>query len=232
MSTSSSSPGPESGSPSPTVAEEREEVIRALEEGQARRRTLGIRWPTALLAITLAVGLFAWQRMDRDLAYFFSPTQPLTLGSEGDYAWENLRSNRYAQIHGIPTFVGVFSRHAGDEVRVTVGLQGTPVLVHRAALPTEDWPENRPPSAVDQRPFGVRGRLLVLDEVPSTFRPAFERLGPKEGIQPRDGKLWLLLAEQSPRKDLGTVALASFLFAFVLLNVWLGLRDIASRRAG
>ncbi len=213
-----------------TVAEEREEVIRALEEGVSRRRTLGIRWPTALAAILLAVALFGWQRLDRELAYFFSPTEPLNLGGAGDYKWENLRSNRYAQIQGTPTFVGVFSRHSGDEVRVTVGLQGTPVLVHREALPSEDWPQNRPPSPVDQRPFAVQGRLLSESDAPSLFRPAFERQRHAEGMKPQDGKLWLLLAKEAPRRDWGSVALALFLFTFVMLNVWLGLRDLASRR--
>jgi hypothetical protein len=223
MAASDSDPKPE-----PSLQEEREQAIRDMEAG-LRRRRLGIRWPTALVAILVAVVLFAWHRVDRDLTYFFSPTQPLTLGSEGGYQWENLRSNRYAQIHGIPTPIGTFSRH-GDQVRVTVGLQGTPVLVHRPALPTEDWPKGRPPSAVDQRPFGMRGRLLVEDDA-RRFQEAFDRLGQLESVQRRDGKLWILLEGDRPRSDAGTLLLSGLLFAFVLLNLWFLLRDLASRRA-
>ena len=210
-----------------TLEEERERAIREMEEG-LRRPRLGIRWPTALLAIVLALGMAAWHRLDRELAYFFSPKEPITLGSEGDYHFDLLRSNRYAQIHGIPTTIGTFSRH-GSTVRVTVGLQGTPVLVHRATLPTEDWPENRPPSPVDQRPFGIRGRLVMEDDAP-LFREAFDRLGQLDSVTRHDGKLWLLLEGERPRGDAGTLLIFGLLFAFVMLNVWLGVRDLAARR--
>ena len=210
-----------------SLDEERERAIREMEEG-LRRPRLGIRWPTALLAIVLALGMAAWHRLDRELAYFFSPTEPLTLGSEGDYHFDRLRSNRYAQIHGIPTTIGTFSRH-GSTVRVTVGLQGTPVLVHRQALPTEDWPEGRPPSPVDQRPFGVRGRLVAEVEAPR-FREAFDRLGQLDQVTRHEGKLWLLREGERPRGDAGTLVLFGLLFTFVMLNVWFLVRDLSARR--
>ncbi len=210
-----------------SLEEERERVIRELEAKLSRPR-LGIRWPTALLAILLALGMAAWHRLDRELAYFFSPSEPLTLGSEGDYDFSELRTNRYAQVHGLPTHIGTFSRHGGT-VRVTVGLQGTPLLVHRPALPTEDWPENRPPSPVDQRPFGVRGRLVVEDDAPK-FKEAFDRLGVLDEVKRQDGKLWLILEGERPRGEVGTLLIFGLLFTFVMVNVWFLVRDLAARR--
>lgn len=204
---------------------EREARIREL-EARAGKRRVGVRWTTALVAIVLAVGMFAYFRLDRDVAYFFSPREPITLGTEGDYHFDRLRSNRYAQIHGIPTRTGVFLRE-GDALYVLVGLQNTPLLVHRPALDTES---DRPPTPVDARPFGIRGRLLHQDDA-KDLSPVLSKMKLPEGVVPRDGKLWVLVESERPRQDASALLLSGILSAFVLLNLFFLVRDLKARRA-
>lgn len=207
-----------------SVHEQRDQMIRDLEARSARRR-FGVRWSTALVAIAMAVGLFFWFRVDRDLAYYFSASEPITLGSEGAYAFDRLRSNRYAQIHGLPTNTGLFLRK-GNELMVLVGLQNTPVLVQRAALDTES---DKPPTPVDTRPFGIRGRLLAQEDAPRLER-GFEQLSRTPGVVPKDGRLWVVVEGERPRGDASALLLSGLLSAFVIVNAWFLVRDLASRR--
>ncbi|MBX5480960.1 MAG: hypothetical protein IRZ16_03795 [Myxococcaceae bacterium] len=208
------------------MVEERTEAIRALEATQRRRR-LGVRWPAASVAIVLGVcGLF-W--VYPDVAYFFSPREPITLGTEGDYHFERLTSNRYAQIHGTPTQVAAYTRE-GDVTMVHLGLRDTPVLVRRAALEGEDWVPGRPPMAPDQRPFGVRGRLLARKDA-ARFESGFKLLEHVDGVVPRDGKLWLLIEGERPSTFTGDLLIAIVLVLFVAANVFFLIRDIRARIA-
>ena len=208
-----------------SVEAERAAAIAALEQSASRRR-FGIRWTTALFGILMGL-LGLWWQSD-DLAYFFSTREPITLGTEGDYHFDRLRTNRYAQIHGIPTTRAAFSRE-GDVTFVHVGLQGTPVIVRRAALPTEDWVPGRPPTAPDQRPFGVRGRLLAEEDA-GPFSEAFTILRRQEGMIPVDGRLWLLEEGARPGEVTGSLGISVLLLAFVGVNVWFLVRDLRSRR--
>jgi hypothetical protein len=205
-----------------SLQEEREAAIAELEQ-RARRRGFGIRWSTALVAMAMAVGLLWMQRAD--IAYFFSSRAPLTLGSEEGYRFEQLASNRYAQIHGAPTTIGAFSK---DCAFAMVGLQGTPVLVKRAMLPSEECVPGHAPPQIDQRPFGVAGRLLSEADA-SRYAPGFDQLRSVNGVVPRDGKLWLLVAEESPGDDVWSAVLLGFLSLFILANAWFFARDIALR---
>ncbi len=222
MSANSENPDPRE----PTLYEEREAAIAELEQ-RVRRRRFGIRWPTALAAILMAVALLWMQRAD--LAYFFSSREPITLGTSEAYHFDRLASNRYAQIHGTPITRGAFMQD-GDQVFVVVGLQGTPVLVKRPALPTEDWDPRLPAPQPDQRPFGVRGRLLSEEDA-SKYQQGFEILRSASGVVPRDGKLWLLIAHESPGEDRGGAMLFGLLGIFILANGWFFARDVASRIA-
>jgi hypothetical protein len=207
-----------------TLQQERAAAIAHL-ESRARRRRLGIRWPTALFALVLAAGVL-WM-MRGDLAYFFSPRVPLTLGSQEGYHLEALASNRYAQIHGQPTARGAFL-HKGGQSWVIVGLQGTPVLVRRPALPGEDWEPGRPAPPPDTRAFGVRGRLLAEQDA-KPYSQGFELIRTEPEMVAPDGQLWILLAQESPGQDTGQIILAGFVLLFLLGNVWLFARDIAVR---
>jgi hypothetical protein len=60
------------------------------------------------MGLALACGLLWLER--RELAYLLSPREPISLGDERAYRFERLASNRYAEIHGIPTPTGAFSR--------------------------------------------------------------------------------------------------------------------------
>jgi hypothetical protein len=203
--------------------EERERRIAELEE-RVRRRGVGVKAPVALLGMVMGCVLLGllW----RDVAYFFSPRTPVTLGAEGAYRYEALESNRYVQVHGVPTARGAYGRE-GEHVYVVVGLKESPFLVKRRALPGEEWSPGQVPRQPDQRPFGVRGRLLVEADA-EHYRAGFELLREKGEVQPSNGTLWLILEGERPGADKGGVLVALLLVAFILGNAALLLRGLRS----
>lgn len=202
--------------PLPTSPEQEERDRRIAElEARAARRRVGVKPLSALLAIVVAGVLLGMQW--RDLAWFFSPRTPLSLGSEGAYRYEALASNRYAQVHGIPTVRGAYE-HGGDgALYVLVGLRESPFVVRRGALSGEQWTPGRPPPQPDQRPFAVRGRLLAEEDAPR-YREALALLRSMGEVQPHDGKLWLLIEGEQPGADRGRLLVALALLAFMALN--------------
>lgn len=208
------------------VQAEREARIRELEARLARRNPVGVRTPLAILGIAAAVALLWMNRLE--IAYAFTPREPLVLGQEGDYRLGQLTSNRYAQIHGVPTVRGVYTRE-GSDVYVIVGLRDTPILVRRHALGGEDWKPGRTPPQPDQRPFKVGGRLLAEDDA-WRYRDAFAKLKEWGEVHPANGKLWLLIEGQRPGEDRGMLGVAALLVGVIVLNVWFLWRLFAARR--
>lgn len=211
---------------SQALREERERRIAELETRLASRPSFGVKPRVSLVAIAVGVLLLAMQR--RELAYFFSPREPVTLGAAGDYRLDALESNRYAQVHGIPSVRGAYSRE-GEQTYVVVGLRESPFLVRRAALPTEQWTPGRTPPQPDPRPFAVRGRLLAEEDA-SRYRDAFELLRGFGEVRPHDGKLWILVEGERPGESRGQLWLASLLVTFILVNVYLLVRGLTARR--
>jgi hypothetical protein len=209
-----------------TEQEARDRRIAELEARLSRRR-VGVKPMAALLAIAVALALLGMQR--RELAYFFSPRAPLTLGAEGAYRYDALVSNRYAQVHGIPTSRGAYERADGG-LYVLVGLRDSPFVVRRGALSGEEWTPGRPPPQPDQRPFAVRGRLLAEEDAPR-YREAFALLRSMGEVQPQAGKLWLLVEGEQPGADRGRVLVALALLAFIALNAVLLVKGLRRRRA-
>jgi hypothetical protein len=210
---------------SEALREERERRIAELESRLARRSGLGVKPQVALVAIAVAVALLSMQW--KDLTYFFSPREPLSLGVEGDYRAEGLESNRYAQVHGIPTARGAYERD-GEQVYVVVGLRESPFLVRRGVLPTERWVPGRTPPPPDQRPFAVRGRLLAEEDAPR-WQSAFALLRGMGEVQPRGGRLWLLVEGERPGEGYGQLWVAMLLLTFIAANVYLLVRGLTSR---
>ncbi|NTX61765.1 hypothetical protein HUA74_13970 [Myxococcus sp. CA051A] len=198
---------------SSSVQAERDARIAELESSLARRR-VGVRPLAAVLGIVVSLALLMMQR--RELAYFFSSRVPLTLGVEGDYRFDALASNRYAQVHGLPTARGAYERD-GSALFVLVGLRESPFVVRRPALPGEDWVTGRPPPPPDPRPFGIRGRLLSEDDAPR-YRDALALLRGMGELQAHEGKLWLLIEGERPGEDRGLVLACLALLAFGVLN--------------
>jgi hypothetical protein len=197
------------------IREEREQRIAELEARLARRRRGGVKPPVALVAIGVSLALLWMQR--RELLYFFSPATPLSLGAEGEYRYEALVSNRYAQLHGIPTAQGAYERD-GDAIYVLVGLIESPFVVRRPALPGEDWVPGKTPPRPDPRPFAVRGRLLAEEEAPR-YQEAFALLRSKAEVQPLDGRLWVIIEGDRPWQDWGRMGVALLLVLFTAANV-------------
>lgn len=205
-------------------SEQREERERRIAELEARlqRRGVGVKPPVAVLA--MVVGGVLLGLLWKDLAYFFSPGTPLTLGAEGAYRYEALESNRYVQVHGIPTTRGAYGRE-GEDVFVVVGLRESPFLVRRRALPGEEWAPGKVPPRPDPRPFGVRGRLLAEEDA-KRYQEGFKLLREMGEVQPRDGRLWVVVEGERPRADKGVLFVALVLVTFILANAALLIRGL------
>ncbi|ABF90691.1 hypothetical protein MXAN_2628 [Myxococcus xanthus DK 1622] len=194
-------------------------------EFRLSRRRVGVRPMAAVMAI--AVGLVLLGMQWKDLSYFLSPSVPLTLGAEGAYRFEALVSNRYAQVHGVPTVRGAYER-ADGALYVLVGLRDSPFVVRRPALPGEQWTDGRPPPQPDQRPFAVRGRLLAQADA-RRYRDALALMERMGELQPRDGRLWLLIEGERPGTDRGLLLVCLALVTFVVLNAMLLVRGLKRR---
>jgi hypothetical protein len=196
------------------IREERERRIAELESRLARRPRSPLKAPLALVGMGVAAALLVMQW--RDVQYVLSPRTPLSLGAEGDYRYAELVSNRYAQLHGVPTAHGAYERE-GDAVFVLVGLRDSPFVVRRPALPGEDWAPGRKPPQPNRRPFAVRGRLLAEEDAPR-YRDAFELLRAKGEVQPLQGRLWIVIEGQRPREDFGRLAVTMLLVLVIAVN--------------
>ncbi|MHB8876567.1 MAG: hypothetical protein ACYC8T_22970 [Myxococcaceae bacterium] len=202
------------------LKDDRQTRIAELERRIARSSGVGVKAPVAVIAILLSLGLL-WE-MRRDLAYYFGSREPITLGTEGDYHFEALRSNTWAQVHGIPTTRGAYSEEKG-QVFVMVGLRDTPLAVRRPGLVGE-----RPPLQPSQTPFAVRGRLLSREDAPR-YEDGFKLLADMGEVRPHGGKLWVLIEGERPGGDTLTGLLSSLLVAFALLNGWFLWRELSHR---
>lgn len=219
--------------PEPLSAEEaRAERIAQLERS-TRRRVTGVQLPVAVICFLGSV--FLGVREAPDVAYVFARREPVTLGSEGAYHFDRLRPNVFAQVHGVPLGTAFYGVERGANM-VLVGLQDTPLIVRRPLLPTEDWAPGKRPPPPDPRPFGVRGRLLPLEDAPG-YRDSAARLQALPGLRPIDGKLWLLREGERPGEDRGPLIIALVLLGFGGLNAVLAVRgaqallqDRAARR--
>src|SRR5260370_25007234 len=141
----------------------REDRIAELEERIVRRGASGVSLQVSILAIIIAFGLLLARR--QEISYFFASETPLMLGAEGGYEFDRLKSNAYAQIHGIPTVRGLYATENGRRY-VVVGVRDTPIVVRRHPLPGEEPMPGRVGPQPNQSPFGIRGRLLRQSEVP------------------------------------------------------------------
>lgn len=180
-----------------------------------------------LAAIVLVAAAYLLVRQWPDVAYFISERTPVELGSEGDYHFERLRSNAYAQVHGVPTVRGTYA-YEGQRTVVAVGVRDTPLLVVRPTLPTERWVPGATPPQPDQRPFTVRGRLLTRAEAPK-WSEAFTKLNEHGENKPE----WVLLESERPGSNPGALVWFGVLAAFAALNAWFLVRGVLAlaRRA-
>jgi len=211
--------------PAGPLGQQREQRIAELEARLASVSAIGVKAPVALLAMLATLVLFWIKRSD--IAYYFSPRSALALGSEGGYHLDQLRSNRYAQIHGVPTVRGAYWRER-QKTYVLIGIQGTPVLVRRSALPGEEWSPGSTPPQPNQSPFAVRGRLLAQEDA-DTYRDGFAKLGAMGEMRPHLGRLWILLEGEKPGSELSTLLFVTGLGIFFLLNAWFLWRAIEER---
>lgn len=195
-------------------------MIAELESG-LKRRGVGVLPPVAAIAVVCALFLMGWMRAD--VAYFFSPKEPIELGVEGDYRLEAAVSNRYAQVHGIPAIRGWYTQEKDGDF-VLLGLTESPIMVRRSTFVDEQLNREGKRPQPRQNPFFARGRLLSVSDA-SRYAEAVSQYQQWSGAKVQ----WVLLAEQPPGRDFGTVAMFGFLVLFAGLNAWLFARGLRRR---
>ena len=209
--------------PRSEVAADREKLIAQLEKNLARPR-VGLLPPVAALAFCAALTLAWWMRVDA--SYFFSSPTPIELGAEGDYHLDRAVSNRYAQVHGVPTVRGWYVEEK-DGSFVVLGLNDTPLLVKRVTFEEEirRLPDGKRPQP-RQNPFFARGRLLSRADA-AKYEDVFRE---HEAWNGGAKASWLLIAEQPPGKDFSGVAMFAFVLVFAAVNAWLFVRGLTLKR--
>ncbi len=215
----------------PSLRQERDQRIAELEARIRRSSAVGVKIPVALMAIGVSATLLVLDR--KDTAYFFAPRSPIDLGSEGQYRPERLQSNRYAQLHGMPTLRGAYWRDR-DSTFVVVGVLGTPILVRRRALAGEDWKAGSTPPQPNQRPFAVRGRLLSANDGPQ-YRDAFATFAAMGEMPAGAEGLWLLLEGERPGSKIRALLTSVALVLFLLVNaaiLWQAIEERVHGRLG
>lgn len=205
---------------------QRDERMGELESRLAKGYRITVRTPVALLALGVCF-YFLWT-LRGELAYQFSSKEPLTLGSEGDYHWDLLASNRYAQIHGVPTGRGVYVQ-GGHETRMAVGLQQTPVLVLRSLVSGEELTSHGSPPPPNSQPMAVRGRLLREDAA-GEYAQVLKQFGSTEHLPAVQGARWLLVQGPAPGRDSSAFLVATLLSLFALGNAWVFARGLLVKR--
>ncbi len=208
-----------------TLRLEREARIAQLEARERFPRGPGVHPLMSLMGLAV-LGFLLWQ--DRlDLAYLFASRNPVTLGQEGTYPREGLTPNRYVQLHGRPTTRASFGQVEGRTV-VMVGVEGSPFVVRRSALPGESWQPGEAPPAPNPAAFSLRGRLLREDQDPR-FAQGYEALRSSPQLHPVDGKLFGIVESERPGTDRGSAAWAALLVSLMAFNLWLLVRGLEVR---
>ena len=198
--------------------EERSRRIAQLETRLARRASVGVMPPVAALALVIA-GWVIWLQHE-EVAYFFSGREPISLGVEGGYRFDLAVNNRYAQLHGAPTIRGAYGVE-GDQHFVVIGVQNTPLLLKRNALPTEEWKPGTTPPPPDQRSFTASGRLLSRAAA-SRWEDAFAKHESFGELKPK----WLLVEGARPGGDSAAIGWFGLVVGFALVNAWLLVRGV------
>jgi hypothetical protein len=207
--------------------EERAQRIAELEQRLAKPPSLGVTPIVAATALVLCA-VMLWMQAG-DTQYFFSAHEPIQLGAEGDYHFERAQTNRYAELHGVPTARAAFGQDGSTTV-VAVGVRDTPVMVWRKALKGEEWTPGTKTPPPNQQPFTVRGRLIARDGAPDKYSDAFKVMDKENEIAAK----WVLVESARPGGDLVAMLWAGGLTALAAFNLWLlvrGLAAMAMRRA-
>jgi hypothetical protein len=162
----------------------------------------------------LVLGLSAWllSSLWPDVAYFFSPRDPIDLGGPGAYRLEAARENRLVQVRGELTDVVAVREARGGAERTVGRLAGTNLLVDRPGRGGPPVFEGRLLPAGAQDPYAEVASLIAARGAPL-------------------GDRWRVLRDgDRPRRAGLPVLGAALLVALVALNAWALLRNVAGRR--
>lgn len=177
---------------------------------------------TSLSVFGVGVALYLLAGMKDDIAYYFSPADPIELGRPDDYHGERAEHDRYGAIVGAPGRAA--ARYEKFEATALarrrweiVVVQGTEILVRRAmpgpVLPRPPGQRQPPP---DPALFSAAGRLLRDDRAPE-FRDAFRILAERGELAPKQ-HAYLMLDGERPRSAWQTPVGMAILLAFIAAN--------------
>jgi hypothetical protein len=169
-------------------------------EAPRRRSSLLARNPVFAVVALLFCGWLLWD-LSPDVAYFFSPQDPIDLGAPGAYRLERARENRLAQIRG----------ELAQAVPVTEARSGAPRTVGRVAGTNlvVDRPGRGGPPVFE-------GRLLPARMNPdyATAVAAMKERGAELGDR------WVVLRDgDRPRRRWLPVAASAVLALLALVNL-------------
>jgi hypothetical protein len=187
-------------------------------EARVARPPVGVLPPLAGICLLASLFLMWWQLPE--VVYFFSERVPLELGAEGDYHLDRAVSNHVAQLRGAPLARGWYTVEPDGDF-VLVAIADTPLMVRRPTFPDEAPTREGKRPRPRQHPLFARGRLLALADSPR-YASVLAEASTWSGTPLQ----WVLLVDQLPGRDAGSVAWFGVLGAFGALNAWLLVRGV------
>lgn len=202
---------------------ERNARIAELEARLSKPAPLGVTPGAAALGLCVCLAAL-WAFRD-DALYFFSSKDPIQLGAEGDYRFEQATDNRYVELHGVPTSRGAFGVDNGQTV-VAVGVRDTPVMIWRKALKGEEWKPGSKPPPPNQQSFTIRGRLRERSVAGEKYDDAFKKLDEFGEVRAK----WVLVESERPGGNFTIAVLTTLLAAAAGFLGWLLVRGLLAAR--
>lgn len=169
----------------------------------AESRNDSILKPILMIAV-IALGFWIIDDWREELAYFFSPSEPVAIGSVTDFASEKLKNpdfepdiphNRYVELGGIPT------QRSQSERFLFFKLVGGEVYVEAERADADMDPlqremEGESKADIDRTYFEGRGRAMHFSRMPSRYN------GVRRYYQSRYGTVFCEQLDAAGRKEL------------------------------
>lgn len=189
--------------------------------------------PSFLFVLAAALAALALEP-SADLGYHLAgPSAPIDLGRPAAYDFAAAEDGALATIEGIASPKRGSYSQWGDEWEV-FALVGAPVLVRRE-------PGAKPPGENVAELVSLRGRLMKLEDAPSSFferlfRPASRYTSLRLAFQargelPLGRTIWLLLDDEVPRSNFSAILVPLLLWAGAGLVLFAAVRARLRRPA-
>jgi hypothetical protein len=202
-------------SPDASYDAETQAQLAALEaQAKARRSRLARMLRSGSLVVAASFLFF----LRADLVYATRSSTPHDLGGPLEFDFTAEKSQSYVSAVALPGELRATVDHMGQHYQL-FGLLGTNILVEQDL--SELTPEQQPERS---KPFHVAGRL-VRDDDASELRRLFELFEARGIVSRQEDHLFVLVANDVPRKGFSLWFELAGIVLFVAVN-WLGARRI------